>query len=299
MKRYLNILVLSIFATSVLSAENPSAQGIEMDDLLNLNYKPRIEKYMIYGGFGLSTMLYETNVGKRQNGLGGHFGVGYSVGLSKKAPNLRFVTGIEAALYNTTYTATTLKTSSMATDFAGDEFEFRNTLNEYKEKKRAIFLQIPLMLKYRFDYNPKQGYYIMGGGKVAFPISGKYTNSATSIKNAGYYAHSNSLFDSQRFMGFGLFDNLKAEGDLKFKPSFLLSLEAGTKLNLYFLNLDIGVFMDYGLISVRPDSEKLFVQYRTTSTGGDFSVNSMLSENAQLIDKMKPFAVGIKLRLGF
>ena len=270
-------------------------------------------EFSVYSGGGLSTLNYDVTAGKQKNGLGGHFGLGYQYLF---APKWGVGTGVELAFYNARYNASNLFSTYMTTDIQGADFQFRSEINNLKEKQRAAMLQIPLMLYHQSKKteNSNRQYYGAVGGKIGIPLKGKYRATA-DLSNAGYYAHENSLYDTQEFMGFGNFPNRKANGELDFKTTFFASAEAGVKWNLNDkYSLYTGVYFDYGLNNIKKQqdvsSTSPIVEYNKTNPT-EFAVNSVLQSQyygfgrgvvmsgapQAFTDKVIPIAVGIKLKL--
>ena len=260
----------------------------------------------VYGGGGLSALKYKTTIGDRKLGLGGHFGVGYHYFFS---PRWGLGTGFELAFYNSKFNLNNLKLLYDVTDMEGNNFEFRSTINNYKENQHAMLLQIPLMLQFQTD-KPDRNYQFFAavGGKAGIPIKGIYKTTA-SLYNEGFYEHEQSLYDTQTFMGFGNFNSKKFNGDLDLKLAILASLEAGVKWRLkehWFLYT--GAYLDYGLnnILMKQDIAAMpsIVQYNVTNPKA-FVVNSALQSQytqntaQKFTDKVSPIAAGIKVRLAF
>ena len=263
----------------------------------------------VYGGGGLSSLNYKPTFGDQKLRLGGHTGIGYHFFF---APKWAIGTGLEFACYNAKFTMNNLDVRYMTTDRDGDRFEFRSMVNDYEEKQRATMLQIPLMLQFQTPMaESTRQFYAAAGGKIGFPLNGKYNNKASFI-NAGYYAHENALYDTQEFMGFGAFPNRKTKGGLDFKTAFFLSAEAGIKwrLNDKF-SLYTGAYLDLGLNNIvktqNAASQPFIVEYNNANPTA-FAANSIIKSqypqggNATtqaFTEKVKPIALGIKVRLAF
>ena len=266
-------------------------------------------EFSVYGGGGLSTLNYKVTTGEHKAGLGGQFGLGYHYFFS---PEWGVGTGAELAFFNAKYNTKNLNIYQMTADIDDVLFLFRSDVSGFEEKQRAILLQIPLMLQFQTGGNRQ--FYVAAGGKVGIPLQVKYNNTA-SYSNSGYYLHENALYDTQEFLGFGNFPNKKSAGDLDFKTVFFLSAEAGVKWKLSDgLSLYTGVYMDYGLNKQSIATQSSIVEYNKANPS-DFKVNSILtyapradsycwhsrstSSPLPAPDKIRPVAVGIKLRLAF
>ena len=257
-------------------------------------------EFSLYGGGGLSTLNYKATFGEQKYGLGGHLGLGYHFFFS---PKWGLGTGAELAFYNARFNMSGLDIHYMATDMDGTAFEFRSAVNSYKEKQRAMLLQIPLMLQ--FQTGSKHQFFIAAGGKAGIPLKEKYSSTA-SLSNAGFYAYESSLYDTQEFMGFGNFSGKKSNGSLDFKTAFFVSAETGVKWRLgEKWSLYTGLYLDYGLNNILKKqnvaSQPSLVVYNSADPPA-FAVNSIIKSqyNAKsFTDKITPMAVGIKLRVAF
>jgi len=265
----------------------------------------------VWGGGGLSGLNYKPTFGDKKLRLGGHFGLGYHYFFS---PKWGLGTGAELGFYNTRFNMNNLENRYMVTDYQGIDFEFRSTITDYKEKQRAMMLQIPLMLQFQTPIaESNHQFFAAVGGKAGIPLRGKYDNTA-SFSNAGYYEYENALYNTQRFRGFGEFPDRKTKGDLDFKTAFFLSVEAGVKWRLHEnWSLYTGVYMDYGLNNIVKTQILLPIVEYNNANPREFTANSIVqSQYTQYMpqqditappqtftDKITPIAIGIKLRLTF
>ena len=258
-------------------------------------------EFSVYSGGGLSTLNYKTTVGGQKSGFGGQFGLGYRYFIT---PELSFGTGLEFAFFNAKYDSKSVKTSYMTTDRDGDKFEFRSVADGFKEKQRSMLLQIPVMAQYQFG----NIYYAGGGFKVGIPLSKKFSNKASKLENSGFYDEENYLYTIQEFIGFGTFNNVSSKGELDLKTAFFLSLEGGAKwiLNDKF-TLYSGIYFDYGLNSIIKKRQNTHLIEYNGAKPTEFAMNSVISSQYAQVgspaqdftDKVKPIAVGIKLRMTF
>ena len=263
-------------------------------------------EFSVYGGGGLSSLMYKPTFGDQSLRLGGHFGLGYHFFFS---PNWGLGTGLELGFYRSKFNMNNLNLHFMATDWQNKNFEFRSTVNDFEEKQRAMLLQIPLMLQFQTNREESNRQFFAAlGGKAGIPLRGRYNNVGT-FNNAGYFAYENALYDTQRFMGFGEFPNRESNGNLDFKTAFFLSAEAGVKwrLNDRF-SLYTGVYFDFGLNNILKTQNAQFVNYSNEAIPAVFSANSILKSqytqqgsvtSQAFTDKVRPIALGIKVRLAF
>lgn len=246
-------------------------------------------------------MLYSPAHGTNALGFSGNAGLGYGFFFS---PHWGITTGVELACYNSLFNLDNYRAQSVITDVeTGEYFEFRSTINNYKEKQNTLMAQIPLMLQ--FQTGEKHQFYAAAGAKVAFPLSAKYRSTTESITNSGYYAYENYEYTTQEFLGFGTFRDRKNDGKLPdFNTAFLASFELGAKWKLNErMNLYSGIYADYGLNNIYKDdiATQPFVVYNNTEPH-NFAVNSILKSNREskpFTEKIIPMAAGITLKLTF
>ena len=237
---------------------------------------------------GLSTLNISAPPPLR-GGVGG--GAGYTYRFSE---HWGIAIGIEAALFNGKYTLATLSDHYPSND-GEDDFEYHYTLTGYSDRQQAILLNIPLMARFQTGR-----FYAALGGKVGIPLSAKFSNSADKLDASGVYQPSNLTLHDPKYMGFGSFTGLSNKGSLALKTTFFASAEAGIRWRLSDkLSLSTGLFVDYGINSIRPSAAAPLIDYPASD---DYRPNSALaSTNAgkPLADKLNPLAAGIKIGLVF
>jgi len=246
-------------------------------------------EFSVYGGNGLSTLMYNAKEGNKSQGLGGLFGFGYTYFFT---PNLGFASGLEMAFYNAKYEFKKIAQQPyMFIDYEGHEMEFRSTVDGYREEQILVLLQIPLMLQYRQGKNHQ--FYVMTGTKIGIPLSGKNKIYADSVKNSAYSKFEDYEYTAQKFMGFGTFIRQKSEKNLPLQTAVLLSAETGIKWKLSErFRLYTGIYFDYGLnpVTKRGPSSDRVIEYKSQEQTFDFN---------NLVDETTPLAVGLKLMLSF
>lgn len=259
-------------------------------------------EFTFYTGGGLSTLNYKTSSGDRSNGFGGLVGVGYTYFLNER---WGLTTGAEFGIYNAKAKIAELSDRYKTKDIEGDEFEFRTTASGYSDKQNAVILSIPLMLQFQTETDTR--FYAAFGGKIGFPLKGKHTTEAALIKNSGYYEYENVEYTDQEFMGFGSFSNKSSSSDLDLKVAFMLSAETGIRWELSeSVGLYTGIYLDYGLNNIMKSGGKENIIGYNTTKPADFELNSVFtaqkSENSNyvsIVDKVRPFALGVKLKFAF
>jgi len=261
----------------------------------------------VYVAGGLSTLDYEQALGDKTKGVGGNVGIGYTYFLFE---NFGINTGVEFSLYNAKIKRekfnNVLKPVIDPSD--GELYDFYSAIKNYEEKQKAMYIQIPVMLHY--EKGDKNKWFVSAGVKVGIPVKGTYKSSASEITNKGFFHDTSNWGETQDFMGFGTYENYTNDEDIDFRISCLFSAEAGMKWGLTDkMSLYTGAFLDYGLNDiVKGGHERNFIKLIDTPEGQRSINNSIMnssigySKNAftqELADKVKPLAVGLKLRLSF
>jgi len=275
------IVILSV----AISSLHISAQGVA-------------HEYSIYGSTGLSTISYKLSSGDRSGGFGGDFGIGYTIFFNASGGavyQLGLHTGIGLGIYNATtkvdgitFVTPGLVDNDTHLDMKYRKFDLHTTLSDYEEKQTITSLIIPIMAMFTVDR-----FYAFGGFKFGFPLGSKFQTEGATLTNVAHYTEIDNWARVQSLSGYGPFNDKDVSGTMEIGVSTLLSFEGGMlfRLSNSFL-LYTGVFFDYGLNNVS-QGDNYFINYDTNSPT-DFSTNSVLSVDTQ---KVKPMAVGVKLRL--
>jgi len=261
----------------------------------------------VYVGGGLSTLTYESALGKQSNGAGGNIGIGYTFFF---AENFGFNTGIELSLYNAKIKADgfndVLRYQIDVSD--GEKYDFYSSIKNYEEKQEAMYINIPLMLQ--FQYGEKNKLYASTGIKIGIPVNGKYKSSASGITNKGYFYDTGNWAESQEFMGFGTYTDYSNDEDIDLRVACLYSAEVGVKWGLNKqMALYTGAYIDYGLNDiVKGGHDRNFTKLVETADGLRSTNNSFLNSaigyssntlRQELTEKVVPMTVGFKVRLSF
>jgi len=249
-------------------------------------------EFSIHGGGGLSSLNYKLSSGKCSNLFGGDFGLGYTC-IFNDVVALHF--GIDFDFYNAKakLDGVQIITSNLK-DSENDRFDMCTTLNNYTETQKAMFLNIPVMLQ--LQTKGKHKAFARAGIKIGIPLNCKYNVTDATLTNEAYYTALGTWLPVPEFAGFGIFPNQNFDGKLKLNVTAMIALEAGAKWKLgEMLALYTGIYFDYGLNNSLKKSNKPFINY-SNSYPATFTANSALPS---LTEKIKPIAVGFKLRFGF
>lgn len=257
-------------------------------------------EFSVYAGGVFTRMNYELNQGNAKLGNGGQFGLGYSYYFT---PQWSLGIGVEYQMFNSELYFRNLSGHKNYTDSEGDNFEFRFNTEKLLEKQNAQYLTIPL--KVQFETKGYTRWFVSAGGKVGLNLSADYETEIGKLTTSGYYPQWNVELNDPQFMGFGQWENISTDKqDLNLKTLFMLTAETGIKETLNDnSSLYFGVYLDYGLNNLTPDSNgKKVVEYNAASPT-DFGINSVStstnSNNVPYTDDLKFVSFGFKLKYAF
>ncbi|GHV72479.1 hypothetical protein FACS1894201_01860 [Bacteroidia bacterium] len=252
--------------------------------------QPSQHEFSLHAGGGISTLNYKPTANTAL-GFGGFAGMGYIFRFSE---HWGIGTGVDVALFNGKYSLASLSDHYQSHD-GEEDFMFHYTISGYRDRQRAILLNIPLMLHFQTGK-----FYAALGGKAGIPLSAKFDNSADKLDASGVYPPPKLTLHAPRFKGLGEFTDLRNKGNLALKTALFASAEAGIRWRLNDnLVLSTGVYVDYGVNNIRPSATKPLIDYPASA---DYKLNSVVtSTNASkpIIDKLNPIAVSIKIGLVF
>ena len=252
------------------------------------------QEVSVYLGAGLSSLKYDIDQsGETSSKFGPLFGIGYTYKLN---PEWGIVSGLEMAIYKTDATSDALKGQYTTQDNYGNDFEWRQTFHNFEEDQKGTYLNIPIMVQYTPASLNK--FYANLGFKIGIPLSGKYDASYTKLVTSGYYPETDAEYTDIDFRGFGEFGGSSSKEDIDLKVAFILSAECGMKWNLSnSMNLYTGGYVDYGLNNIiKGNKDNEIIPYDQDNPT-NLKYNGLVNSN--LIDKVVPFAFGLKVRLGF
>ncbi len=270
---------------------------------LSLNlFSQSKHEFSLWGSGGLSTRKYDVSVGDVKQKFGGSVGIGYNYFLVEQ---VGIGTGLEFSFYNTRAEFGGIYNIYQTKDYENNNFEFRSKVDNYSENQNALFLNIPLTVQYQTKGHHK--FYASTGFKIGIPLSAKYKISGTTIKNSGYYPYENVEYTTQKFMGFGTFENKNIKEDIKLKVSYIFSLETGMKWNLKNnFSLYTGAYFDYGLNNINKNEDVENIVTYNAADPQNFIVNSVLTsqymenfERKTFTNKVHLMAIGLKVKLAF
>jgi len=248
-------------------------------------------EFSINAGGGMSTLEFKPEIGKYKVGYGGEAGLGYHFFF---IPNLGIGTGVNIALYNSEGTIPFYTRTIDAKTGNNTNFKFWYTMSQYKDEVCTMMLTVPLM--FQFQTLGKVGFYAAAGGKLGIPFNSSY-KTTTFLTTTGYFPDYEITYYDEPLHGFGDYPvNQKTDLNLE-SMSYMLSGEIGIKWHLgKSMYLYTGAYVDYGLNEIKKDKAEHMVVYHDVPGNypAGFTYNGMINT---LNDKLKPIAIGGKLRL--
>lgn len=254
---------------------------------------------------GFSSFKQSLNEGSSNYKPGGSVSVSYFNFLTDE---FGIGTGLEMFFYKGQSKIGTFSDRYMANDGI-DDFEFRTTIENYKETQTATYINIPVMIQLQYPlFHDDHLTYLSIGGKIGFPVYAKSEIAETSFSTSGFYPEYNLLLDEPASHGFGIFKSKKQRENLHFNVAYTLCAELGMKWEVgEFLSLYTGGYLDYGLNNVnkKKKGDKPILFYDREAPA-NYHFNSMLEakyeqneEKLRFNTKITPVALGIKIRIAF
>lgn len=252
---------------------------------------------------GSSALKYSiSNSGDISSQIGSSFGVGYTYKFNSE---WGIVSGIEWTNYKSEISFLKLNDRYMTQDNYRNDFEWRLTLNDLKEKLEGTYLNIPLLVQ--ITPNRINKLYANIGFTIGIPLSGKYKSNYTNLVASGYYPETDAEYTDIDFRGFGKFEGKKSQGDIDFDIAFMLSAECGMKWNLSnSINLYTGGYVNYGLNNILKENGHYNIISYDELHPTNFQYNGLLfskytheSITKPFVDKIVPLSFGLKVKLGF
>ena len=244
---------------------------------------------------GLQGTRYQLQDGKSQQQAAGSLSLGYGFRLNS---SWDLLTGITGGVYRTQASLRNgLAFSSDQVDDAGSAFQYNVKPVGYKETQQFFAASVPLLLQFHTTDAGIQ-WYFDGGGKVFLPFNTSVKVSAKQLVLSGYYPDFNVDVANLPQHGFGTINNWKANATTKLKPSAALSAATGVSFGLSpDTRLYAGLYVDYGLTSIREKSDSLpLATYSPTGVGGIKAGSVLNMPNA---GKVTLLSFGVQVRLSF
>jgi hypothetical protein len=249
--------------------------------------QPR-HQFSIHAGGGISTFDYRAAAGKGYFGFSGTLGLDYTYFFDA---SWGISTGVSAYLLNGKHKFAAFSETYPSHD-GEEDFAFTYTVKNYSENQQAVLLTIPLMLRMETGL-----FYAAAGGKIGIPLNAGYKNRADELQTSGYFSQSDLTLHHPAFMGFGTFNNIGGNDDLKLAPAFFIAVEAGFRWDRFFA----GFYLDFSLTGMRkaPEQPQHLIPY-TLPEPSDYRPNSIFTASTggkDFVDTIAPLMAGIKVGL--
>ena len=268
MKRQ-TILALGFFCCAMLQAQEKKQQYL----------------HLTVGG-GLHNLSYDLQNGTQSGRFGNSINAGYSYFFTQ---HWGLQSGLGLQWFNARSTINYLSATPQV-DIDGESLEFRANYNNWQEKQRALFLNIPLTLQYRHALGGRVSLQGSAGGQISIPVSSSYKTTGGSITTTGYYSRLNAELSDLPEYGFGTITN-SYNGKLSLRPAYMAIADLG---GLYTLSpkvdLYLGAYINYGLNNALKADTKEIYQL-------DGVYNGVLASTQTA--KVTPVAVGVKVGVYF
>jgi hypothetical protein len=251
-------------------------------------------------GVGSSALKYQLNEGPSKSGFGWELGVAYSYYFNRTV-GISF--GLEAGMFSSSVEIKNISCEQEIQTPPGlsGRFLLQANYDGLKEKQSALLLQIPVMLQFQFPVSEK-GFFFLGTGlKAGLPISSKWNQDIARLTTTGYSEYTHQHYANMPNHGFSTYPNLNASGRLELKSPVSFALEGGLKFAVGESQyMYAGIFLDYGLNDIyNATTHTALLEYNNASPV-DYSYKSILTtDHYSVPDGIKPFAVGIKIKMGF
>ncbi|MDR1742896.1 MAG: outer membrane beta-barrel protein [Dysgonamonadaceae bacterium] len=257
-------------------------------------------EFAVGAGLGCSSFDYgflQKTGTSNTSGLGGTLGVSYTRFFSR---NIGLSFGLEAGVYNASFTVDAARDEYSIATPPGlqGSFLLRADYSGIEEKHSVVFLQIPLMLQFQAPVSGSAFFYFGAGGKIGIPVSPLYKQSVKSVITTGYSDYTAQTYQNMPNHGFDSYSDIQTDGTFKTGIPYMLSLESGIKFGKTGKTpVYTGFYLDYGLNNIQKTSDSKLLEYNESNPSNP--VWRGVVENASLVNKIKPFALGLKIRVAF
>lgn len=156
-------------------------------------------------------------------------------------PFLGFRTGLSLG-YCTANLSGAIKDQYSVNDSEGDRLDYTVTAENIKTQVSQIQLQIPVMFSFLLN-----GLYFNAGVRMAFPLAGKYNQTADDIHIAAYYAKYGVTLVDEMFTGRVVDYTVKSNGSWNTpKIQLFAGGDVGYEIKIkHGPGIGVGVYFDY------------------------------------------------------
>ena len=215
------------------------------------------------GSAGPSKFLYRLESGSPKSGLGFGAGIGAQYFFTK---NIGLSLGLEYTQFNT---GSYFKHKGFdfygLTDDEGKLCDIEVYLNNWNEKQKTHYIDIPLMFRFQQKWGKKEmvGFYFAFGPKMQIPISSSFERSDGTVSVYAYYEEHELTIGKPGYgvelphHGIGTTEKFW-KGKNEIKVGFAIAGEAGFLFGLSRrVDLTLGVSAEYGFTNIQKKSVDL------------------------------------------
>jgi outer membrane protein OmpA-like peptidoglycan-associated protein/opacity protein-like surface antigen len=314
MKKNQMLLAAAMFCLAMVASLGATAQNKVL---------PK-QEFTINGFGGFSTLKYSIDGVDVNKGFAGGGGLGYNLFFSD---HWGLTTGLEAAMYKATAKADKM-TSGQIVSYYDENYLSEFTIGNFKETHHTWMVQVPLMLNWLAPLNAAKTthFYLSAGGRLGYAFEGKYKQSGKTTSYVSTQISNNGVYQSDP-KSMGAYSDSHC---MKFaKWNGILSAEIGLRWKLGRCTaLYTGIYGDYGLTNIAPDASNTallsipegdhpqevqglgkshsilqahkadYMSNGSTATRAA-SYQNFIQNKDRFVDKIHPFAAGIKIRIAF
>lgn len=200
------------------------------------------------GGLGLTGFKYHIDGSTTSNRFGFFQGLGYSYFFT---PRWGVGTGVYWAQYKSYGRLDTYQAQFEGKiDDEGDLHTKIVDLQQWEERQRGKFIELPLLLQYQ-KHNGRRGFYAALGTKVQFRRGSDYKVTDGMVSISGYYPKWNVLLYGLPQHGFGTSD-WEQSGNMQVKTSYTVVAQIGAIFALApHIDLILGGYLDAGVNNIK------------------------------------------------
>lgn len=277
-----------------------------------------------WGYFGYSALFQNINsqttdfAAKTLGGVGGGFGLGYQL----RYEHFLFNTGLELEIYNSASRITSPDAETLIRQYGMTPYPsmtYQYEFSNFIDKQQAGYVQLPLLFggewgRYYFLAGPKIGMGVWGTSAQKATLTTTITDSELAVPLDNMYNHAlttDKLYEGSDKLSFGLNVGLAFEAGiyldewLRPQPKKQQGRQKKNETSvLQQLRYRIGVYADYGLLSVQQgsnitsgDAVPVHIDINNMTTPLDISTLPSLSVPAAQNAAVNPFEVGVKVAI--
>jgi len=254
--------------------------GLLMSVLLQAQYS---EQFLHFNaGGGMHGMSYNIPNGTQKLGAGFTFNSAYSYFF---APNWGLQTGIGIQSFGAS-SVINLTTEMPDVDSEGDTYQLMTYYRNWQESQRALLLDIPLSVQFRYPISQKIRLLTSAGAIVSMPVSATFKTKGGEIQTVGNYPQWHLELTDIPTEGYTT-TTQQYSGKFSLKPVYMGTIDIGMLYKLSEkMDLYVGGYANYGLNNaITPDTKYMYQK--------DGLYNGLFA--SEQVNDVKPISVGVKV----